>query len=640
MLTSARMKKIEILTLVADEPKVTETVGELGVLHLTKAPAEGGALPVEGPESRENQSHVEELEARAGALCDALGIGAAEPPASIPYSALYELERDLNRIESEVSEIAAARETLSAHRSKVEKLLRDTSILRDIDAPVEQLEDMSFLHFAIGGMTGGGASAAEQELGDRAVVLPYKTPYGDSKVVAISSKKGRWALESALEKHGFKRDGLPTDEKGVPSRIAELAEQRLEQLLERTRENNQAIRAAAEQHGEQLRAIRRRLQTERRIVKARENFAHTWATMLITGWVPEEKLNALCETVLDITRQRAIIEVRDPLAEDGPPPTMMKNPSIFRPFEVLVSAYSTPRYNEIDPTPFLAILFLLMFGMMFGDVGHSAILFITGLIVWRKARARVRDFGIILTWCGVSGVIFGLVYGSFFGIEFRGVDLMGSVESLLQITVLFGAGVITIGLILNIINRLRRREYLHAWFDKFGIVGALFYVGSLTLTIRAAVGGRVGWLPVVLLVVAPVGLLVVYRPVVFLLRKWRGRPPEGENFFLVVFESVIEAFEAVLLYMANTLSFARLAAFALAHAGLSLAIFEIMDMVQGLPGGPVWAAIVFILGTLVILLLEGLIVAIQSMRLQYYEFFSKFFQGDGRRYEPFSLKAR
>jgi len=640
MLMSARMKKIEILTLVSDEPKVTETVGELGVLHLTKAPVEGGALPVEGPESRENRSRLEELEARAAALCDALGVGAAEPPDNIPYSTLYELERDLGQIESEVNEIIAARDRLASHRSKLERLLRDTAVLRDIDAPIEQLEHMSFLHFAIGDMTGDHAGAAERELGDRAVVLPYKTPYGESKVIAISSKKGRWALESALEKHGFKHDRLPADEKGVPSKIAELAEQGLEQVLEQTRENNRAVHAAAERHGERLRAIRCRLETERRIVKARENFAHTWATMLITGWVPAEKLNALCQTVLDITRQRAVIEVRDPLAEDGLPPTMMRNPTVFRPFEMLVSAYSTPRYNEIDPTPLLAVLFLLMFGMMFGDVGHSAILLVTGLVVWQRARGRGRDFGVILTWCGVSGVIFGFVYGSFFGIEFRNVDLMGSVESLLRITVLFGAAVITLGLILNIVNRLRRRDYLHAWFDKFGIVGALFYVGSLTLAIRAAVGGRVGWLPVVLLVVAPVGVLVVHRPVAFLLRRRRGRAAEGESFFFVVFESVIEAFEAVLLYMANTLSFARLAAFALAHAGLSLAIFEIMDMARGLPGGPVWVAVVFVLGTLLVLVLEGLIVAIQSMRLQYYEFFSKFFQGDGWRYEPFSLKAR
>ena len=173
---------------------------------------------------------------------------------------------------------------------------------------------------------------------------------------------------------------------------------------------------------------------------------------------------------------------------------------------------------------------------------------------------------------------------------------------------------------------------------KFGILGGVFYWGSITLAIRGFVlGGDVSWIAIVLLVVVPLALIFAYKPLVALRSRRKGAAREGLG--LVLTESAVEAFETVLLYMANTLSFARIAAFALAHAGLSIAVFEIIEVVGDFPGGPFWAVCVFVAGTLIILLLEGLIVAIQAMRLQYYEFFTKFFHGEGRAYQPFSLRT-
>ena len=646
MFVSARMKRIEILTLVADEPNVTEAVGEMGVLHLTRAPVEGGATPVEGPESRKDDEHLSALKTRAAALCSALHIDADRPPEDIPHSTIHEAERDLNQIESEVGEIIAERDRLAAARTSVEKLLRDTSVLRDIDAPVEQLEHLSFLHFALGTMSAEGAAAAEGELGDRAMVLPYKSPYGENRVVAISSKKGRWALESSLENHGFRRDHPAEDEEGVPAKIARLAEQRLDDLLERTKENNEAMRTALERHGDRLFAIRRRLRTEHAIVRARAHFAHTWATMLITGWAPADRVNALCETVLDITEHRAVIEIHDPLAEDEDPPTQMKNARLFRPFEMLVSTYSTPHYNEIEPTPFMAVLFLIMFGLMFGDIGHSALLLIAGLCMWLKGKGKIHDVGVIMTLCGISGIIFGGIYGSVFGFESIGGKDIGffhplhNARRVLAMTVLFGIAVITLGIVLNIINRFRRREYLEGSLGTFSIVGGVFYWGSLAVAARGYVTGDVSWVLVLLLVIAPLAVLLLRKPVAALAsRKRKHQAPEREGLFVALIEGAAEAFETVLAYVANTLSFARIGAFALAHAGLCLAVFKLIDIVGEMPGGPVWTVLVFLCGTLLIVLLEGMIVAIQSLRLEYYEFFGKFFRGEGRQYRPFELES-
>ena len=355
MFVSARMKKVEILTLASDEPKVTEAIGEMGVLHLTRAAAEDGVVPLEGPELHESEARIEALDACVSSLCTALGIDFESEVSPVPHLTLAEVEAEVRRIEAEVGDLTKKRDELAGARHRLERLLRDASMLREVDAPVEELEGLSFLHFAIGSMSSDAAAAAELELGDRAVVLPYRTPFGDDRVVAISSKKGRWALETALEHHGFRREELPKDQKGVPSHIIELADKRLGGLLAAIHENNEALRAAAARYRDRLLALRRRLRTEYRLVKARKDFAHTWATMLITGWLPAENVNMLCERVLDLTKQRAVIEIRDPGAGDEEPPTMMKNARLLRPFEMLVSAYSTPRYNEIEPTPLVAL---------------------------------------------------------------------------------------------------------------------------------------------------------------------------------------------------------------------------------------------------------------------------------------------
>jgi len=362
-------------------------------------------------------------------------------------------------------------------------------------------------------------------------------------------------------------------------------------------------------------------------------------------------VNGLCEKVLELTGGRAVIEIRDPAAGEEEPPTLMKNPWFIRPFEMLISSYSLPHYNEIEPTPFFAMLFLLMFGLMFGDIGHSGLLLVTGILMWWRGKLMIRDAGVILTFCGISGVIFGAVYGSVFGYEFhelvigerqiRFLNPLANANRVLMITVLFGVAVISLGIVLNIVNRFRRREYIAGAIDRFGIIGGIFYWGSLVVAARGIVQQKVSWLAIALLVIAPLVILFIYHPAKSIAAKLRGRHGEHDESGIAVLliESAAESFETVLAYVANTLSFARIGAFALAHAGLSIAVYRLIDIVHEMPGGPVWTVLVFIFGTLLIVLLEGLIVAIQSLRLEYYEFFGKFYRGEGRKYDPFKLKA-
>jgi V/A-type H+-transporting ATPase subunit I len=206
-----------------------------------------------------------------------------------------------------------------------------------------------------------------------------------------------------------------------------------------------------------------------------------------------------------------------------------------------------------------------------------------------------------------------------------------------MIALAVGAALITAGVVLNIANRLRRGDYAGGLLGRFGLVGIVFYWGALALAIKLAVapGPVDGWLAAVLVVV-PLLVLMLHEPLVALLTRreklWEGGAAIG------LMLGAVEAMETVVTYMANTFSFLRVAAFALSHAALSFTIFVLVDLVRDVPGGLLWSAMVFVLGTALIVGLEGLIVAIQILRLEYYEFFTKFFRGEGVRYDPFQIE--
>ncbi len=203
-----------------------------------------------------------------------------------------------------------------------------------------------------------------------------------------------------------------------------------------------------------------------------------------------------------------------------------------------------------------------------------------------------------------------------------------------------GVMLISVGLMLNIVNRLRRGELIQGLLDKFGVIGVVFYWGALALATQSAFLRAHGWWSwaVLLFLGIPISCWAVKEPLVLWRHRRAGHQAESGRLAGAVTESLVGAFEGVLLYLANTISFVRLAAYAMSHAALLMAAFTLADQVQSFsPGGSVLAVIVIVLGNVLAILLEGIVAAVQALRLEYYEFFGKFFSGDGRPFKPFSL---
>jgi V/A-type H+-transporting ATPase subunit I len=267
----------------------------------------------------------------------------------------------------------------------------------------------------------------------------------------------------------------------------------------------------------------------------------------------------------------------------------------------------------------------------------------------RCAQPKHRDTGWLLLAGGISATIFGLLYGSCFGLPaFKKFALWhdpleGDPASLMFAAVSIGIAVISLGLILNVINRFRRGDWLGGWLGHFGVAGVVFYWGALALLTKLPVIKSLNLFTpaVILFLVLPVVGWVLKEPLEFFRNRRGGPLAEGESLFAAVTESLVGAFEAMLSFLANTISFVRLAAYAMSHAALLLAAFLMADAVKHLPvAGTILGVVVIVLGNAIAIALEGVIAAVQALRLEYYEFFSKFFSGAGRPFQPFRLQTK
>jgi V/A-type H+-transporting ATPase subunit I len=315
-------------------------------------------------------------------------------------------------------------------------------------------------------------------------------------------------------------------------------------------------------------------------------------------------------------------------------PTLLSNPFFARPFEFFVKLYGLPSYNEIDPTSFVALTYTLLFGIMFGDVGQGAALALAGLYMH---KARKMPLGAILVILGGSSMVFGALYGSVFGFE----DILPAfwlkptenINSILFVAVGIGVVFILLVMIFNMVNAASQRKWGKLLCSPQGVAGACFYgaliywILMMVLNVSSALGAV---LRPVLIGVMAVALLCVafHEPAAALLAGRRLPRKPGPAMFLL--ETFIELFEVLLGYFSNTLSFVRVGAFALSHAGM----MHVVMMLSETGGHRNW--LVVVLGNLLVIALEGLVVAIQVLRLEFYELFSRFFEGGGRPFVPFN----
>lgn len=363
---------------------------------------------------------------------------------------------------------------------------------------------------------------------------------------------------------------------------------------------------------------------------------------ILCGWMAEKDAEKFRAQVTADGNIFCIVENNHTNLLNGPP-TKMKNPWLFNPFEMFIQMYGLPAYNEIDPTVLIGITYSFLFGFMFGDAGQGLCLLAGGFLLY---RAKKMSLAAIISCCGFFSTIFGLLFGSIFGFEeiieplwlrpaqaMTNLPFIGKLNTVFIVAVAMGMGIILLTMILNIINAYKAHEPVESWFDTNGIAGFVFYA-SLVITVILYMTGKS--LPatfvLVVMFLIPLALIFLKEPLTAVVEKKAEKIEGGKGMFVV--QGFFEMFEVLLSYFSNTLSFVRVGAFAVSHA----AMMEVVLMLAGVESGnPNW--LVVVLGNLFVCGMEGLIVGIQVLRLEYYELFSRFYRGTGRPFKPYGKTA-
>ncbi|MDY0139668.1 MAG: V-type ATPase 116kDa subunit family protein [Candidatus Izemoplasmatales bacterium] len=356
----------------------------------------------------------------------------------------------------------------------------------------------------------------------------------------------------------------------------------------------------------------------------------------INGFIEVENVKKLEDVFNDMPGVE--IEVRPPDYDKRlTPPTKLKNNWFTKPFGMFVEMYGVPSYHDMDPTPIVAITYSLLFGIMFGDLGQGLLLILISFLLYRFKGMQLGAVGMRI---GLTSAIFGFFYGSVFGNETlltpifqnvfglsdKPIHVMDSnfTMTLLIATVGLGSIFIVTAMILNIITSLKRKHYPEAFFSHNGVAGLTFYGFVLVTIVLMFTSGYSLLQPLFIIpfAILPIVVIMFKEPLERLIHGHKMFP-DGVGGFIT--EAFFEAFEVVLSYITNTMSFLRVGGFVLSHAGMMLVVYTLMEMMSGGLG----RTVTFILGNLFVMGLEGLIVGIQVLRLEFYEMFSRYFEGSG-----------
>ncbi len=374
----------------------------------------------------------------------------------------------------------------------------------------------------------------------------------------------------------------------------------------------------------------------------RKNVAAVNGKFYITGFVPE-KDSVSFDKIFD--EMHTVSVVMNPPDTDSQiaPPTKLKNGFFSNPFTMLVEMYGLPSYNGINPTTFFALTYTLLFGLMFGDMGQGFILLVVGLLI---SKLKKNPAGGIVSRVGISSMFFGFIYGSVFGFEdvldpvYKVLGLGGKPLAVFEETnfillgaVALGAVLITISIVFNIILGFKQKNFEKAIFGCNGLVGLTFYLSVVIGAALTLLKDMKVFTPlyVIFLVVIPLLLMFFRAPLSNYVKykKTHADDEESEGIGSFIAENFFELFEFMLSYVTNTMSFLRVGGFILSHAGMMLVVMTLAESVS--KGASLF---VVIIGNAFVMAMEGMIVAIQSIRLEFYEIFSRFYEGNGKPFLP------
>ncbi|HXF85361.1 MAG TPA: V-type ATPase 116kDa subunit family protein [Anaerolineales bacterium] len=649
------MTEIELVVPSKDLLAVTKILSRRGVFHQADSNYPGvdtGAANT----WQETAAAYAALERRLQLMMQTLGIEEGQPP-SAEFEAVPEIETVRSAVDEIEAEVKRVSDQLSAEKKRLEQLqsdLRQLEPLAGVDADIGSLRGSGYLFSMLGQIPTANVDRLKTSLARVPhVFLILRSDSQKSVVWLTGSKNNADVLDRAARSAYLNPIALPTEYRGTPEKIIKNIHEAIQTTQQKISELNGELKKLAEARRERLQRLLWEVHASRVTADAIVRFGQLKHTYVIVGWVPTDDLEVLTQRLKQASKEILIQTV--PISRAGHNqhvPVALFNNKWLKPFQMLVNTYARPRYGELDPTILMAFTFPLLYGAMFGDLGQGLVLFIMGLLMHNgKFLKSMKSLGLLIAYCGASAAIFGALYGSVFGFEGEhfyhtfGFEFhplwISPLHEILKVALLaIDAGIVllSLGFLLGIFNHIRSRDWAHLTFGHNGIVAFVLYLsflgilGRLDLPVIPNLARALGTLPVPFTALGIVTGLGIMFSEVFRNLIEGHRPLIEGGIATYAIQAPMELFEVIISFLSNTFSYVRVGAFAVAHGGLSLAIFSLAGEEHDLG---FWLTI--IIGNLFIIGFEGLIVGIQTMRLHYYEFLGKFFTGGGMRFEPLTL---
>lgn len=636
------MQAVNVIGVIDDIDDVISVLGESGVFHPDDVPAFYS--------DTKNFTHLQTKNIYAEPLTDlkaSIGLAKRKFPlvdVSDFNPSFKEMEIFANNTAKEINALVDDREFIAEQLLEAKESLNDTKHFVGLGVETEKLLTLKYLKTRFGRLP----KESYEKLS------AYKdNPYVDF-TICTEEKSHYWGVYFAPVDNCSEIDRIfsglyfeKCDVLGVndtPRVHLQKLQELVPKLEEKLAQSQKRLDSYLDMHSKRITRYLSKLEELYLYARIRTKALQYNRSFIIVGWVPTEFAKPLKRRLKKISS--VSIEFTDAKKEiEKSPPVKLKNCFLAKPFEFYTEMYGVPKYNEIDPSLFIAITYIIIFGIMFADLGQGICVSIVGLFMWKLKKMKI---GKILFPCGISSAFFGTVFGSFFGFEDalnplykalfgldeKPINVMQSQSIIMILLSAVGIGImlVIVAMCLNVYSSIKQGDIGKALFGSSGVAGIIFY-GAVVfgVTGQLALGINVLTLPYIIgLIVVPYLLIFFGEPLGLLITGEQDWKPESWGGYIM--EHLIESIEFLLEYVTNTVSFLRVGAFVLVHAGMMMVVFVLAET-----AGPIayWPVIVF--GNVFVMVLEALLVAIQVLRLEYYEMFSRFYSGEGRPYEPVRL---
>ena len=533
----------------------------------------------------------------------------------------------LDALKSELDIILDEKNRLAATLHEDERILGQLYHIKQTNADLDRIFACEFFRFRFGHMpreSYDNLSTYTDDIGDmffyassiekREVWGLYFTPKSKSK-----------RIDSLFESLHFERVHISERAHGTPAEAIVQLEAEVQNSSKRLAVLEDDLTTFRQKATEKLCETREVLAKLDRVFELRKKVIHTQNGFMLAGWIPQKRAEEFKNKLEALPSVSCTLES----ARVGQlmPPTKLKNPAFLGGYEDFVKMYGLPSYNEIDPTPIVALTYFLFFGMMFGDIGQGAVIILVGALMWFLKKLSL---GKVLMTVGVSSMIFGCFYGSIFGIEdiIHGFNPNENINTVLFAAVGIGMFMIVAVIIVNIINGIHQKNVEKIFFSQNGLPGLVMYIGAVILVLVMLNFVKFSIPSGLLIALIVIALLIIFlrEPLTKLVEGRGDVVPESKLDFIL--ENFFELFEVVLSFLTNTISFIRIGAFALSHVGMMSVVFLLAETGSG------YNPVILVIGNLFVIGFEGMIVCIQVLRLEFYELFGRFYEGDGRPFEP------